>query len=83
MLLYLSLGIACAAYAASWGEPPETCTERLRDLSDTSNSDDIDDICDSVALNIANSLQAVSFQLRYVIDSAYSSLWRLPFAIKT
>jgi hypothetical protein len=59
-LLYLSLGIACAVHAADWGEPPETCTERFRDLSDTSNnSDDFDDICNSVALNTTNSLQAV------------------------
>ena len=62
MLCFLGLGIASAAYAASWGEPPETCTDRLRDLSETGDNDD--DVCDSVALNITNSLQAVRLELR-------------------
>ena len=53
MLCFLSLGIACAVYANSWGKPPSLCEDFDKFLEK-------DDICDSVPLTTTNSLQAVS-----------------------
>ena len=50
MLCFLSLGIACAAAAASWLTPPDACAE----------ADTRTDVCDSVPLMITNTFQAVS-----------------------
>ena len=54
MLCYLATGIACATYAAAWGEPPEYC-EQIEDLSDQLS-------CDYEALTATNALETVSFQ---------------------
>ena len=52
ILCFLSLEIACAAHASSWGVPPDAC-ERANELTRK-------DFCDSVPLTATNSLQAVS-----------------------
>lgn len=52
MLVLLATGIACAAYAASWGRPLDVCDPSLNDGRDVS--------CDNDQLTATNSLEAVS-----------------------
>ena len=51
ILVLLATGIACASYAAAWGQPPDACEPSL---------DEGDDLCDSVPLTAVTALATVS-----------------------
>ena len=67
MLCFLSLGIACAVYANSWGGPPDACEETDKLLGK-------DDICDSVPLITTNAIQAVSEAIKMCFSFYFSTL---------
>ena len=75
MLCFLSLGIACAAYAASWGAPPDACAQADRHTGKY-------DVCDSVPLTATNSLQAVSSRTFFSFFHVHQGPLHVNFFIK-